>query len=341
MQQELAKEYEHALWLFKAIGLSEEESLIYFYLHNNYLPSMKDISEGLEISERTVKEVLSKLEERKLITIVDAETGKYTVLPPYPIFSSLIHFINQSIHKLQEALPKALHGQLKGVEESKADHKRMKEFQEYLNDIKISLPETIEKEHHRYKELIGGSSIFTEIKDYVLKLYTVIPEIETTASKQLDDPNDLLGKLKSKLEKQFEDEFKIGALTTLASKLLDEFIREHFNEITNQYVEKLKDITNSMIKDSVDHLGKLSESADHVSTDLKIALLTIHTGMKAILNNLTNRVLNVHEEVDAKIKTLTNTFKEAIDRSFKEGTIEKILEYLEQSEQSLRELTKG
>jgi len=336
----ILQKFPHTQVFFKKLGLEERDIKVYLFCLERPTVTFPTLVAESELSEKELKHSLKSLHSKHLIEIHKKEKHvKVRALAFYPLILSLIDFVSEAIERFQTNLPRALEKQLKHIEEKGYDHKSIGDFEEYLSTIKSELPEIIEKEYNRYHQILNQAHIFQEVQQCIQKMEDAFALTERIILEEVGSERSFFDHYAKKIEKRFEKEFGVGELTSISTAIFKELMREHFESLTESYLQRLKSIIDKKLIQSVlPKLEQLSEIADQVSSDLDIAFMAIRTGMKAILSDLDSKIRKTHAEVDSKIHGLPESFKKALKRSFTDGTIKQLLDFLTVVKEGLQEL---
>ncbi|MGV9173876.1 MAG: hypothetical protein ACOC44_05315 [Promethearchaeia archaeon] len=335
------KKYKNTHRVLSQLGL--EERVIEVYLHcfrkNAGKTDLVEVGKELQIPEKKLRKMLNTLQKKNLVELEKIEHNiAIKANAPLPIMVSLVTYVSESIERLRKHLPKVLEQQLKIVKQNEEEKFHIKEFEDYLQKTRKEMPEIIEKEYQRYHQILEGSNIFKEIMDNLQNLNLSVQSIEDIIAEEMEYEKSFLTKTQEKVKKKFKEEFEMEELAEFSANLFNELFREHFNKLTEAYIDRLRIVTENLTGERMERLENLAEVADQASVDLDIAFMAIKTGMEAILSDFDKRLNQVHTEIDSKIEGLTNSFKKALNRSFHEGAVSKILNFLELVGESLKEL---
>lgn len=324
---------------FSKFGLKDKQIKVLLFCFEHEEIQYEKIRENLEIPEKEITEIMNFLHKKNLI--IPKKEGKNIVIKhtiPYPIPISLIDFITESIRRLENHFPRVLEKQLHILDEKEYDHNRIEDFEEYLEKTKEEIPEIIENEYKRYHAILKKTNIFGDIQNRIQNLKEEFELIEKIIKEEMNLKDSFIQSATKKVERKFKEEFQLEELTESSTQLFMELFQAYFNRLTEKYIERLQKHIESLTSETLEDITQLSEIAQQASTDLEIAFMAIRTGMKAILNDLYSRIKRTHLEADTNILNLSKAFKSALNRSFKKGTLGEVLEFLEITKKSLKEL---
>ncbi|MHA1456801.1 MAG: hypothetical protein ACTSR5_12615, partial [Promethearchaeota archaeon] len=169
-----------------------------------------------------------------------------------------------------------------------------------------NLPNQMKAQFSRVESELDKVKKFQEIRAFILNLRTIVPE---EIIKEFDVVESRLEKIKSEISISFEKTFRIGALKTMAEKIV---------EVTDQ-------------------LASISDAAGDMSVDLSNTLSDIESRLKETLEDLDQRISTVYENVNNGIEELKKMFQKEIFKILEEDIITNILNQLELSEETMTE----
>ncbi|MBY8981083.1 MAG: hypothetical protein KGD72_11885, partial [Candidatus Lokiarchaeota archaeon] len=135
----------------------------------------------------------------------------------------------------------------------------------------------------------------------------------------------------------FEKQFRIGALKSMAEKIVSKIISEQFSDLTDYFREKFVNSIQGTLDQVTDQLGSISDVAGEMSVDLSNFLSDIVSGLEETMGDLDGRIASVYEDVDRGIEELKSLFQREIYKTLEEDIMTNILYQLDLSEKTMTE----
>jgi len=320
--------------VLELIGLSHDEINAYFHLTGRGPVMVGEIALLINVEENEAEIVAKNLLAKGLVREIPGKTPFYMTLPPYAALLNQIRQFKDIVKSIQETTPKALELKFKEIEQHSAKLGKLEEFRNYIQIMKTNLPNQMKTQFSRVESELDKVKKFQEIRAFILNLRTIVPE---EIIKEFDVVESRLEKIKSEISKSFEKTFRIGALKTMAEKIVDRVVTEQFHSLIDYFQEKIVRTIQGTLDQVTDQLASISDAAGDMSIDLSNTLSDIESRLKETLEDLEQRITTVYEDVDRGIEELKEMFQKEIYKILEEDIITNILHQLELSEETMTE----
>jgi len=320
--------------VLELIGLSHEEINAYFHLTGRGPVMVGEIALLIDVEENEASKIAKNLLAKGLVREIPGKTPFYMTLPPYAALLNQIRQFKDIVKNIQETTPKALQLKFKEIEEHSAKLGKLEEYRNYIQIMKTNLPIQMKAQFSRVESELDKIKKFQEIRAFILNLRTIVPE---EIIKEFDVVESRLEKIKSEISISFEKTFRIGALKTMAEKIVDRVVTEQFHSLTDYFQEKIVRTIQGTLDQVTDQLASISDAAGDMSVDLSNTLSDIESRLKETLEDLEQRITTVYEDVDRGIKELKEMFQKEIYKILEEDIITNILKQLDLSEETMTE----
>lgn len=320
--------------VLELIGLSHDEINAYFHLTGRGPVMVGEIALLIDVEENEANIVAKNLLAKGLVREIPGKTPFYMTLPPYAALLNQIRQFKDIVKNIQETTPKALQLKFKEIEEHSAKLGKLEEYRNYIQIMKTNLPIQMKAQFSRVESELDKIKKFQEIRNFILNLRTIVPE---EIIKEFDVVESRLEKIKSEISISFEKTFRIGALKTMAEKIVDRVVTEQFHSLTDYFQEKIVRTIQGTLDQVTDQLASISDAAGDMSVDLSNTLSDIESRLKETLEDLEQRISTVYEDVDRGIEELKDMFQKEIYKILEEDIITNILHQLELSEETMTE----
>ncbi|MHA1669289.1 MAG: helix-turn-helix domain-containing protein [Promethearchaeota archaeon] len=320
--------------VLELIGLSHEEINAYFHLTGRGPVMVGEIALLIDVEEDKAKSIAKNLLLKGLVREIPGKTPFYMTLPPYAALLNQIKQFKDIVKNIQETTPKALQLKFQEIEEHSAKLGKLEEYRNYIQMMKTNLPNQMKTQFSRVESELDKVKKFQEIRAFILNLRTIVPE---EIIKEFDVVESRLDKIKSEISTSFEKTFRIGALKTMAEKIVDRVVTEQFHSLIDYFQEKIIGTIQSTLDQVTNQLASISDAAGDMSIDLGNTLSDIESRLKETLEDLEQRISTVYEDVDRGIKELKEMFQKEIYKILEEDIMTNILNQLELSEETMTE----
>ncbi|MFX0105513.1 MAG: hypothetical protein ACFE75_08485, partial [Candidatus Hodarchaeota archaeon] len=175
---------------------------------------------------------------------------------------------------------------------------------------------------------------FQDVRRFILNLKEIVP---ADITKEFEAMGTHLESMKSEIASKFEKQFRVGALSSMAEKIVSKVISEQFTKITKSFRDKFVQTTQNMLDQVINQLGNITDTAGEISTDLGTVFTDIETGMINTLDDLESRVSGVYDDILSGIAELKTLFREEIFETIQDDIINNIINQLESAELTMNE----
>ncbi|TFF84180.1 MAG: hypothetical protein EU552_01340 [Promethearchaeota archaeon] len=328
------EEFKSTKQVLELIGLSQEEIDTFFHLTGRGPVMIGEIALLVNVDEERATQIAKNLLEKGLVREVPGKTPFYVALPPYSALLNQIAQFKGIVKNIQESTPKALDLKFKEIEEHSAKLGKLNEYRNYIQMMKENLPAQLKSQFNRVEKELESVKKFQEIRSFILNLREIVPE---EIIKEFSIVETRLEKMKAEISESFEKQFRIGALKSMAEKIVSKIISEQFIDLTDYFREKFVTTIENTLDQVTDQLATISDAAGEMSTDLSGTLNEIESGLKDTLEDLDTRISTVYEDVDKGIEELKDLFQKEIYKILEEDIITNILNQLDLSEETMNE----
>ena len=320
--------------VLKLIGLAEDEIETFFHLTGRGPVMVGEISLIIDVTEERAAEIAKNLLEKGLVREIPGKTPFYIALPPYSALLSQIQQFKKVVENIQETTPKVLQSKFQKIEEQSAKLGKLNEYRNYIQMMKKNLPAQIKAQFGKVEKELESVKKFQEIRRFILNLREIVPE---EIIKEFGIMETRLEKIKLEISEAFEKQFRIGALKSMAEKIVSRIISEQFSDLTDYFKAKFVGTIQNTLDQVTDQLSTISDAAGEMSTDLGGALSDIELGLRDTLEDLDGRIAAVYDDVESGIEELKQMFQQEIYATLEEDVIKNILQQLDLSEQTMTE----
>jgi sugar-specific transcriptional regulator TrmB len=327
-------EFKSTKQVLELIGLTQEEIETYFHLTGRGPVMAGEIAIIINISEENATNIAKNLLEKGLVREIPGTTPFYIALPPYTALLNQIRKFKTIVQQIQESTPKKLQLKFKEIESHSAKLNKFNDYRNYINTMKTNLPAQIKAQFSKVEKELENVKKFQEIRGFILNLREIVPN---EIIKEFDVVETRLEKIKSEISIAFEKQFRIGALKSMAEKIVSKIISEQFSDLTDYFREKFVNSIQGTLDQVTDQLGSISDVAGEISIDLSNFLADIVSGLEETMGDLDGRIASVYEDVDKGIEELKSLFQREIYKTLEEDIMTNILTQLDLSEKTMTE----
>ncbi|MFW9952715.1 MAG: helix-turn-helix domain-containing protein, partial [Candidatus Thorarchaeota archaeon] len=327
-------EFKSTRQVLELIGLTYDEINAFFQLTGRGPVMVGEIALLCDVPDDRASEIAKKLLSKGLVREVPGKTPFYMALPPYTALLNQIKSFKEIVSKIRETTPKTLQLKFKDIEEQSEKLGRLEEYRNYIQMMKTNLPLQIKSQFGKVEKELERVKQFQEIRSFIINLREIVPE---EIVKEFNIVETRLEKIKSEISEAFEKQFRIGALSSLAEKIVSRIISEQFIDLTDYFKEKFVRTIQDTLDQVTNQLATISDAAGEMSTDLGGTISDIQTGLKDTLEDLDNRISKVYQDVEKGIEELKNLFQKEIYETLEKDIMKNIIDQLELSEETMNE----
>ena len=129
---------------------------------------------------------------------------------------------------LKTSTPQNMEGRFIGMEKSIASLDKFQEYRDFIRETKETLPRKMKEQLTVFEDKMKGVQKFHDLKLFILNLKEVVPpDIEMEFGRM----QSRLETIKSEIAQAFEKQFRVGALSSFAEKIVSRIIKDQFEEI--------------------------------------------------------------------------------------------------------------
>ena len=320
--------------VLELIGLAHDEVDIYFKITGRGPVMTGEIALLADVPEERAAEIATNLFQKGLLKQIPGKAPIYEALPPYAALLGQIHQFKETIKTFQEVTPKNIQERFDSLETHSDKLKKLDDYRSYLQIMKTKLPEQIKTQFDRFEKEIEQVNRFKDVRRFILNLKEIVP---AEITKEFADMETRLDSMKTEISNRFEKQFRIGALKSMAEKIVSRVISEQFKDITVIFRDKFVATTQNMLDQVIEQLGSITETAGEISSDLGTVFSDIELGLKTTLEDLENRVSGVYDDIITGINELKDLFRTEIFETIQNDIIGNIINQLDSAELTMNE----
>ncbi|MFX1462356.1 MAG: helix-turn-helix domain-containing protein [Promethearchaeota archaeon] len=320
--------------VLELIGLAQDEVDTYYKITGRGPVMIGEIALLASVPEDRAVEIANNLHQKGLLKQIPGKTPIYEALPPYAALVSQIHQFKEAIQSFQKIAPQNIQVKFDSLEQHSAKLKKLDDYRTYLQIMKEKLPAQIKSQFDRFENELEQVKRFRDVRSFIINLKEIVP---ADITRDFEAMATRLDSVKSEIATRFEKQFRIGALSSMAEKIVSKVIEEQFAEITKSFRDKFVQTTQNMLDQVTNQLGSLTSTAGEISTDLGSVFEDIKSGMVNTLEDLENRVSGVYNDILTGIQELKDLFKKEIFESIQDDIIYNIINQLTSAELTMNE----
>jgi sugar-specific transcriptional regulator TrmB len=320
--------------VLELIGLAHDEVDTYYKITGRGPVMIGEIALLADVDEERAAQIASNLFQKGLLKQIPGKTPIYEALPPYAALLGQIHQFKEAIKTFQNVTPQNIQERFDSLETHSTKLKKLDDYRSYLQIMKTKLPEQIKSQFDRFEKELEQVNRFRDVRRFILNLKEIVPEEIT---KEFGSMEERLDSMKTEISNRFEKQFRIGALKSMAEKIVSRVISEQFNELTVVFRDKFVQTTQNMLDQVINQLGSITETAGEISSDLGTVFTDIEGGLKTTLEDLENRVSGVYDDIISGINELKGLFRTEIFETLQNDIINNIINQLDSAEVTMNE----
>jgi len=321
----------HALEL---IGLAHDEVSTYYKLTGRGPVMIGEIALLADVSEERAEEIANNLFHKGLLKQIPGKTPIYETLPPYAALVNQIHQFIEAIREFGQVAPQNIQERFDSLSKQSAKLKKLDDYKTHLQIMKTKLPAQIKQQFEKFESALEQVKRFQDVRRFIFNLKEIVP---ADITKEFEVMESRLDGMKTEISNKFEKQFRIGALKSMAEKIVSRVISEQFHETTQYFKNKFVETTQRMLDQVIAQLGSLTDTAGEISTDLSTVFIDIEGGLKTTLEDLEKRVTGVYEDILSGIQELKDSFRVEIFQTLQNDIINSIIDQLESAEYTMNE----
>jgi sugar-specific transcriptional regulator TrmB len=320
--------------VLELIGLTHDEVDTYFKITGRGPVMVGEIALLANTSEERAAQIADNLFQKGLLKQIPGKTPIYEALPPYAALLGQIHQFKETITSFQTLTPKNIQERFDSLESHSAKLKKLDDYRNYIHLMKTKLPEELKTQFDRFENELDQVRRFQDVRKFIYNLKEIVP---SEITKDFGALESRLDSMKTEISNRFEQQFRIGALKSMAEKIVSRVISEQFKEITELFRDKFVQTTQSMLDQVIGQLGSITDAAGEISTDLTTVFSDIKVGLQTTLEDLDNRVLGVYDDIISGINELKESFRKEIFETIQDDIIQNIINQLNSAELTMIE----
>ncbi len=320
--------------VLELIGLAHDEVDTYFKITGRGPVMIGEIALLADVAEERAGEIASNLFQKGLLKQIPGKALIYEALPPYAALLGQIHQFKETIKTFQQVTPKNIQERFDSLGNHSAKLKKLDDYRSHLQIMKTKLPEQIKTQFDRFEKELEQVNRFRDVRRFILNLKEIVP---AEITKEFGAMEGRLDSMKTEISNRFEKQFRIGALKSMAEKIVSRVISEQFKEITVFFRDKFVHTTQNMLDQVIEQLGSITETAGEISGDLGTVFSDIEGGLKTTLEDLENRVSGVYDDIISGINELKDLFRTEIFETLQNDIINNIINQLDSAELTMNE----
>ncbi|MBN2155623.1 MAG: hypothetical protein JW776_06250 [Candidatus Lokiarchaeota archaeon] len=328
------QEFKSTQEVLELIGLAPDEIEVYFRITGRGPVSAGEMGLLGGVDDVRAQEIAKDLVEKGLVREVPGKTIHYSALPPYAALMKQIHQFKESITGLKSAAPTALEGRFIGMEKSIASLDKFQEYVEFIREMKETLPVKMKDQLSKFENQMKGVQKFHDLKLFILNLKEVVPpDIEMEFGRM----QSRLETIKSEISQAFEKQFRVGALSSFAEKIVSRIIKDQFEEMAGYFRDKVIQTTQDTLDQVIEQLGSITDTAGEISSGIGDSFTNIEAGLEETLGDLEKRVTEVNNSIQKGINELKGQFQKEVMETLDEDTMMSVVRQLDLAEKTMQE----
>ncbi|MFX1302869.1 MAG: hypothetical protein ACFE9X_05890 [Promethearchaeota archaeon] len=320
--------------VLELIGLAHDEVNTYYKITGRGPVMVGEIAILANVNEERAAAIANNLFQKGLLKQIPGKTPIYEALPPYVALVSQIHHFKEAIKSFQQITPQNIQEKFDSLGQHSAKLKKLDDYRTYLQLMKTKLPAQIKTQFERFEKELEQVKRFQDVKRFIYNLKEIVP---ADITKEFEAMESQLELIKSEIANRFEKQFRVGALSSMAEKIVSKVISEQFTEITKYFKDKFVQTTQNMLDQVINQLGSLTDTAGEIGTDLGTVFTDIESGLKSTLEDLEKRVLGVYDDIISGITELKDLFRKEIFETIQDDIVNNIINQLESAELTMNE----
>ncbi|MFX0020682.1 MAG: hypothetical protein ACFE9S_00030 [Candidatus Hermodarchaeota archaeon] len=320
--------------VLELIGLAHDEVDTYYKITGRGPVMVGEIALLNNTTEERAAQIANNLFEKGLLKQIPGKMPIYEALPPYAALVGQIHQFKEMIKTFQNITPQNIQAKFDSLGEQSTKLKKLDDYKTYLQIMKTKLPAQIKEQFGRFEKEMEQVKRFQDVRRFILNLKEIVP---ADITRDFEAMGSRLDSVKSEIATRFEKQFRVGALSSMAEKIVSKVIAEQFTEITKTFKDKFVQTTQNMLDQVINQLGSITDTAGEISTDLGTVFTDIQGGMVSTLEDLEKRVTGVYDDILTGIAELKDLFRTEIFETIQDDIILNIINQLESSELTMQE----
>jgi hypothetical protein len=320
--------------VLELIGLAHDEVDTYYKITGRGPVMVGEIALLNNLTEERAAQIAKNLFEKGLLKQIPGKMPIYEALPPYAALVGQIHQFKEAIKSFQTIAPQNIQAKFDSLEEHSAKLKKLDDYKNYLQIMKTKLPAQIKTQFDRFSSELDQVKRFQDVRGFILNLKEIVP---ADITKDFEAMESRLDSVKSEIATRFEKQFRVGALSSMAEKIVSKVISEQFAEITKAFKSKFVQTTENMLDQVIKQLGSITDTAGEIGTDLSTVFTDVQSGMVTTLEDLEKRVSGVYDDILSGIAELKELFRTEIFETIQDDIINNIINQLESAEVTMQE----
>ena len=320
--------------VLELIGLAPDEIDVYFRITGRGPVSAGEMGLLGGVDEVRAQAIAKNLTDKGLVREIPGKTPHYSALPPYAALMKQIHQFKESVVGLKTSTPTNLEGRFVGMEKSIASLDKFQEYREFIRDMKESLPKKMKSQLSKFEDKMKGVEKFHDLRLFILNLKEVVPpDIEMEFGRM----QSRLETIKSEIAQAFEKQFRVGALSSFAEKIVSRIIKDQFEEMAGYFRDKVIQTTQNTLDQVIDQLGSITDTAGEISDGIGDSFTNIESGLVETLTDLESKVTEVNDSIQKGISELKGEFQKEVVESLDDDVMGQVIRQLELAENTMQE----
>ncbi|MFX1390109.1 MAG: helix-turn-helix domain-containing protein [Promethearchaeota archaeon] len=320
--------------VLELIGLALDEVDTYYKITGRGPVMVGEIALLANVPEDRASEIANNLFQKGLLKQIPGKTPIFEALPPYAALVSQIHQFKETIKTFQTIAPQNIQEKFNSLEQHSDKLRKLDDYKSYLQIMKTKLPAEFKAQFDKFESELDQVKRFQDVRRFIYNLKEIVP---AEITKDFEAMATRLDSVKSEIASRFEKQFRIGALSNMAEKIVSKTISEQFTEISKAFKDKFVQTTENMLDQVINQLGSITDTAGEISTDLGTVFTDIQKGMVTTLEDLDSKITGVYDDIITGINELKELFRTEIFESIQDDIINNIINQLESAELTMTE----
>ncbi|MHA1451572.1 MAG: hypothetical protein ACTSRD_01785 [Promethearchaeota archaeon] len=320
--------------VLQLIGLASDEINVYFRITGRGPVSAGEMGLLGGVDDVRAEAIAKSLTEKGLVREIPGKTPHYSALPPYAALMKQIHDFKESVVALKTSTPANLEGRFIGMEKSIASLDKFQEYRDFIRDMKVSLPKKMRDQLSKFENKMKQVQKFHDLKLFILNLKEVVPpDIEMEFGRM----QSRLETIKSEIAQAFEKQFRVGALSSFAERIVSRIIKDQFEEMAGYFRDKVIQTTQNTLDQVIEQLGEITDTAGEISEGIGDSFKNIEAGLEETLTDLEEKVTEVNDSIQKGISELKGEFQKEVMESLDEDVMMSVVHQLDLAEKTMQE----
>jgi len=314
------------------LQLTEDEIELYFSTTGRDVISSGEMSLLIDKPKEECEKIAKKFVDKGLYKEVVGATPHYAPLPPYAALIEQLTNFEKYIQDIKNSAPEELEKSFSQLESSSKGVQELNEYTNFMKNLKNSIEDQIESQKEEIENAI-------ETIKQIRKINEIIGNLE-------DDTKLLIEEQVIDLESQFEEMEKLieGNLQKLHLGVIKKTVKQMIENVLTTRLEVIKDDFNKkflskisiIIKDIMEGINQVTKSSIKTGENLEKTFSNVIKEFNESVTYAEEKVKGISDDIMESFSALKNTFSVKVVDTLNQE-LSKILERLDISETTTEE----